>query len=149
MIGVPNEEFGEEVKAVVQPLNWSEAGPELEAELIEFCRSQLSAIKCPRSVDFDKELPRHPTGKLYKRLVRDRYWGRVTQKSSDSKTTEALARARGISLSSDGNLTRDMFGEEFVDFMREVSQAEDSDFEFRSDKHARLTGRHFGRPSGG
>ena len=49
----------------------------------------------------------------------------MTQKSSDSKTTEALARARGISLSSDGNLTRDMFGEEFVDFMREVSQAED------------------------
>ncbi|MEC7153922.1 MAG: acyl-CoA synthetase, partial [Pseudomonadota bacterium] len=80
VIGVPNEEFGEEVKAVVQPLNWSEAGPELEAELIEFCRSQLSTIKCPRSVDFDKELPRHPTGKLYKRLVRDRYWGK-----SDSK----------------------------------------------------------------
>ena len=80
VIGVPNEEFGEEVKAVVQPLNWSEAGQELEAELIEFCRSQLSAIKCPRSVDFDKELPRHPTGKLYKRLVRDRYWGK-----SDSK----------------------------------------------------------------
>ena len=58
----------------------------------------------------------------------------MTQKSSDSKTTEALARARGIALSSDGHLTRDMFGEEFVDFMREVSQAEDSDFEFRSDE---------------
>jgi long-chain acyl-CoA synthetase len=50
------------------------AGPELEAELIAFCRTQLSAIKCPRSVDFDAELPRHPTGKLYKRLLRDRYW---------------------------------------------------------------------------
>ncbi|MBO6541556.1 MAG: acyl-CoA synthetase [Alphaproteobacteria bacterium] len=75
VIGVPHEDLGEEVKAVVQPLNWNEAGPELEAELLEFCRSQLSKIKCPRSVDFDEELPRHPTGKLYKRLVRDRYWG--------------------------------------------------------------------------
>ena len=64
----------------------------------------------------------------------------MTQKSSDSKTTEALARARGISLSSDGNLTRDMFGEEFVDFMREVSQAEDSDFEFRSDEAREANG---------
>ena len=42
---------------------------------MEFCKNQLSAIKCPRSIDFDEELPRHPTGKLYKRLIRDRYWG--------------------------------------------------------------------------
>ena len=75
VIGVPNEDFGEEVKAVVQPVNWSDVGPEFEAELLEYCRSQLSAIKCPRSVDFEEELPRHPTGKLYKRLIRDRYWG--------------------------------------------------------------------------
>ena len=75
VIGVPNEEFGEEVKAVVQPMNWNEAGPALEAELLDFCRKNLSAIKCPRSVDFEEELPRHPTGKLYKRLIRDRYWG--------------------------------------------------------------------------
>ncbi len=75
VIGVPNEDFGEEVKAVVQPINYDEAGPELEAELITFCREHLSAIKCPRSVDFMEELPRHPTGKLYKRLIRDRYWG--------------------------------------------------------------------------
>ena len=74
VIGVPNEDFGEEVKAVVQPLDWSKAGPELEAELIEFCRSQISAFKCPRSIDFMQELPRHPTGKLYKRLIRDKYW---------------------------------------------------------------------------
>ncbi len=80
VIGVPNEEFGEEVKAVVQPANWQDAGPELEAELIEFCREHLSHIKCPRSVDFDEELPRHPTGKLYKRLVRDRYWGKTGSK---------------------------------------------------------------------
>lgn len=75
VIGVPNEDFGEEVKAVVQPMNWDEHGPELEAELIEFCLSHLAKIKCPRSIDFDQELPRHPTGKLYKRLIRDRYWG--------------------------------------------------------------------------
>ena len=74
VIGVPNEDFGEEVKAVVQPARWEEAGPALEAELIAFCRANLSTVKCPRSVDFDRELPRHPTGKLYKRLVRDRYW---------------------------------------------------------------------------
>jgi long-chain acyl-CoA synthetase len=80
VIGVPNEEFGEEVKAVVQPVNWSDTGPELEQELIAFCRKDLSAIKCPRSIDFDQELPRHPTGKLYKRLVRDRYWGKKDSK---------------------------------------------------------------------
>ncbi len=76
VIGVPNEEFGEEVKAVVQPADWSEAGPALAEELIAYCRERLSPIKCPRSVDFEPELPRHPTGKLYKRLIRDRYWGK-------------------------------------------------------------------------
>lgn len=75
VIGVPNDDFGEEVKAVVQPVDWADAGPELEAELLEFCTSKLSKIKCPRSIDFSEELPRHPTGKLYKRLIRDRYWG--------------------------------------------------------------------------
>ena len=75
VIGVPNEEFGEEVKAVVQPMDWNDAGHEFEADLLEFCRDQLAQIKCPRSVDFQEELPRHPTGKLYKRLIRDRYWG--------------------------------------------------------------------------
>lgn len=74
VIGVPNEEFGEEVKAIVQPMNIDDAGPELAQELIQFCRDNLAHIKCPKSVDFDPELPRHPTGKLYKRLLRDRYW---------------------------------------------------------------------------
>ncbi len=74
VFGVPNEEFGEEVKAVIQAVNPLEAGPDLEAELIAFCRSEISHVKCPKSVDFEKELPRHPTGKLYKRLLRDRYW---------------------------------------------------------------------------
>ena len=74
VFGVPNEEFGEEVKAVVQPKQWEDAGPDLEAELIDFCREHISHIKCPRSVDFEEELPRHPTGKLYKRLLKDKYW---------------------------------------------------------------------------
>jgi fatty-acyl-CoA synthase len=74
VIGVPNEDFGEEVKAVVQPVDPDEAGPELERELIAYCREHLADVKCPRSIDFEAELPRAPTGKLYKRLVRDRYW---------------------------------------------------------------------------
>jgi acyl-CoA synthetase (AMP-forming)/AMP-acid ligase II len=80
VFGVPNEDFGEEVKAVVQLLDPSGGGPDLERELIEFCQSQLAKIKCPRSVDFEAELPRHPTGKLYKRLLRDRYWGDRTSR---------------------------------------------------------------------
>jgi long-chain acyl-CoA synthetase len=75
VFGVPNEDFGEEVKAVVQPIDMADAGPELEEELIAFCQSRLSKIKCPRSVDFEAELPRRPTGKLIKRLLKDRYWG--------------------------------------------------------------------------
>jgi acyl-CoA synthetase (AMP-forming)/AMP-acid ligase II len=74
VFGVPNEEMGEEVKAVVQPHDMSRAGKALEAELISFCRKHLSPIKCPRSVDFEAELPRTPTGKLVKWHLRDRYW---------------------------------------------------------------------------
>jgi long-chain acyl-CoA synthetase len=74
VFGIPNDEFGEEVKAVVQPVDMAAAGPALAAELIEFCRANLSSIKCPRSIDFEAELPRHPTGKLFKRLLKDRYW---------------------------------------------------------------------------
>jgi long-chain acyl-CoA synthetase len=74
VFGVPNEEMGEEVKAVVQPHDMRRAGKALEAELIVFCRKHLSPIKCPRSIDFEAELPRTPTGKLVKRHLRDRYW---------------------------------------------------------------------------
>ena len=74
VFGVPNADFGEEVKAVVQAADGVETGPELERELIAFCREQLADVKCPRSVDFRDELPRHPTGKLYKRLLKDEYW---------------------------------------------------------------------------
>jgi fatty-acyl-CoA synthase/long-chain acyl-CoA synthetase len=74
VFGVPNEEMGEEVKAVVQPHDMTRAGKELEAELIVFCRKHLSPIKCPKSIDFEPELPRTPTGKLVKRHLRDKYW---------------------------------------------------------------------------
>ncbi|MFP6808325.1 MAG: acyl-CoA synthetase [Pseudomonadales bacterium] len=74
VFGVPNEEFGEEVKAVVQPADMNDVGPELEAELIAYVRGQISHMKCPKSIDFLEELPRHPTGKLYKRLLKDKYW---------------------------------------------------------------------------
>lgn len=75
VFGVPDPDLGEVVKAVVQPMPDVDAGPELEAELLEFCREHLARVKCPRSIDFEAELPRLPTGKLYKRVLRDRYWG--------------------------------------------------------------------------
>jgi acyl-CoA synthetase (AMP-forming)/AMP-acid ligase II len=77
VFGVPNDEFGEEVKAVVQPETMpasADAAASLASELMTFCRSQLADLKCPRSIDFREELPRHPTGKLYKRLLKDEYW---------------------------------------------------------------------------
>ncbi|GAT11844.1 acyl-CoA synthetase [Mycolicibacterium novocastrense] len=74
VFGVPNAEFGEEVKAVVQPAGGVAVGPALEQELIEYCRSRLAAYKCPRTIDFEPDLPRDPNGKLYKRRLRDRYW---------------------------------------------------------------------------
>ena len=69
--GVPT---GEEVKAVVQPREGAEPGPELEGELIAFAKQKVAGYKVPRSVDFVDELPRDPNGKLYKRKLRDPYW---------------------------------------------------------------------------
>jgi long-chain acyl-CoA synthetase len=74
VFGIPNEDFGEEVKAVVQLRNPADANDATAQELIEFCRQNLSNIKAPKTLDFMDELPRHPTGKLYKRLLRDPYW---------------------------------------------------------------------------
>jgi acyl-CoA synthetase (AMP-forming)/AMP-acid ligase II len=74
VFGVPNALFGEEVKAVVQPAHWAEAGPQLEAALIEWCRERLADVKCPRSVEFMAQLPRAETGKLYKKELRAKYW---------------------------------------------------------------------------
>lgn len=80
VIGVPHEEFGEEVKAVVQAAEGVVPDEALEQELMAYARERLAPYKCPRSIDFEDELPRLPTGKLYKRLLKDRYWGRGDSK---------------------------------------------------------------------
>jgi long-chain acyl-CoA synthetase len=82
-IGIPNPEWGEEVKAVVELQNGVEGTPALAEEMIQFCRDRLSHFKCPRSVDFIDELPRQDNGKIYKRLLRDRY--RVEESPEGSK----------------------------------------------------------------
>jgi len=80
VIGVPNEDMGEEVKAVVQLMPGFEEGPETVEELMAYARERVAHYKAPRSIDFEEQLPRLPTGKLYKRLLRDRYWtGRMSR----------------------------------------------------------------------
>ncbi len=74
VIGVPNDEWGEEVRAVVEPASGVTADEGLAQDLLAHCREHLASFKCPRAVDFRAELPRYPTGKLYKRLLRDEYW---------------------------------------------------------------------------
>jgi long-chain acyl-CoA synthetase len=74
VFGVPNEEFGEEVKAAVELAPGTEASAALADDIVAYCRERLAGYKAPRSIDFEASLPRHPTGKLYKRLLRDRYW---------------------------------------------------------------------------
>ena len=74
VIGAPDEDMGERVVAVIQPLDMNAAGDALREELTAFLRQHLSGVKVPRQIDFRAELPRHPTGKLYKRLLRDEYW---------------------------------------------------------------------------
>jgi long-chain acyl-CoA synthetase len=74
VFGVPEPEMGEEVKAVVQPAPGVVPGPELEAEIMAFCRDHLSHYKCPHSVDFTDALPRGENGKLYKKVLREAYW---------------------------------------------------------------------------
>jgi fatty-acyl-CoA synthase len=80
VIGVPDPDMGEEVKAVVQLVAGADGTAELADELIEYARERLTHYKCPRTVDFDPALPRLPTGKLYKRVLRDRYWGDRTDR---------------------------------------------------------------------
>jgi len=78
VFGIPNLDFGEEVKAVVQLVTDQNGNDSVAAELIAYCKEQLADFKCPRSIDFSVELPRHPTGKLYKKILRDRYWPTLT-----------------------------------------------------------------------
>ena len=74
VFGIPNEDWGEEVKAVVEPAEGYGASPELEAEILAFCADKLARFKTPKSIDFTDEMPRDPNGKLYKRKLRDPYW---------------------------------------------------------------------------
>ena len=74
VFGVPNVDLGEEVKGVVQLMPGIQPSAAVERELIDFCNEHLARQKCPRSIDFEAELPRLPTGKLYKKPLRDRYW---------------------------------------------------------------------------
>jgi long-chain acyl-CoA synthetase len=74
VIGVPNAEFGEEVKAIVQAAPGTPAGADLAELLMRVCRDKLAAYKVPRSIEFRETLPRTETGKLQKRLLRDAYW---------------------------------------------------------------------------
>ncbi len=74
VFGIPNDEFGEEVKAAVQLKAGVSPDANLEEDLIAHCKEHLASFKAPKSVDFEEALPRHPTGKLLKRLLRDKYW---------------------------------------------------------------------------
>jgi long-chain acyl-CoA synthetase len=74
VFGIPDDEWGEQVKAVVELADGVAPSPQLEAEIIDFCRQRLAGFKCPRTVDFIDTLPRDPNGKLYKRKLRDPYW---------------------------------------------------------------------------
>ena len=87
-IGVPDEEWGEAVKAVVQLAEGVTASPELAEELRQFCREHLAHFKCPRTVDFVAQLPREDTGKIYKRKLRDEY-------RAAANTNEERGRPRG------------------------------------------------------
>ena len=77
VIGAPCPDMGERVVAIVQPLDLADAGEALADELSGYLRKSLSGVKMPRQIDFRDELPRHPTGKLYKRLLRDEYWAKA------------------------------------------------------------------------
>jgi long-chain acyl-CoA synthetase len=74
VIGVPDDEWGEQVKAIVEPRAGVPASAETAAAIIERCRARIATFKCPRSVEFVDVLPRLPNGKVEKRRLRDAYW---------------------------------------------------------------------------
>ena len=94
---MPNEDWGEEVKAVVEPVEGAVPGPELAEDIIAFCSGKLAGFKTPKSVDFIVEMPRDPNGKLYKRKLRDPFWeGRAAgpvaaQRSGGGPSTPAIS----------------------------------------------------------
>ena len=74
VFGIPHDDWGEEVKAVIEPAEGVEADDALAAEILEFCAGRLAKFKTPKTIDFTTEMPRDPNGKLYKRKLRDPYW---------------------------------------------------------------------------
>ena len=78
VFGVPDDEWGENVQAVVEPVVGVDGSPALAEELRAYCRDRLAGFKVPKAIDFTEELPRHPTGKLFTRLLRDQYVARAT-----------------------------------------------------------------------
>jgi long-chain acyl-CoA synthetase len=74
VFGIPDPDLGEVVHVIVEPVDWADAGPELEQQLMELCAAQLSRIKCPKAIEFNPSLPRTPTGKMMKRLLKEPYW---------------------------------------------------------------------------
>jgi long-chain acyl-CoA synthetase len=74
VFGIPHDDWGEEVKAVVEPVEGVEGSPGLEAEILDWAKTRLARFKTPKSIDFTDEMPRDPNGKLYKRKLRDPYW---------------------------------------------------------------------------
>ena len=74
VFGIPDDDWGEQVKAVIEPMPGASAGEALAREILGFCEGRLAKYKCPRSIDFTDSMPRDPNGKLYKRKLRDPYW---------------------------------------------------------------------------
>ena len=74
VFGIPDDEWGEQIKAVVEPAPGAEPGPELAAEILASLEGRLSRMKWPKSIDFIAEMPREPNGKLLKRKLRAPYW---------------------------------------------------------------------------
>ena len=74
VFGIPHDDWGEEIKAVIEPAEGVEPSDELAAEILEYCSTRLAKFKTPKSIDFTDAMPRDPNGKLYKRKLRDPYW---------------------------------------------------------------------------
>ena len=89
MFGIPNEDWGEEVKAVVEPAEGVAPTPELAAEILAYCAERLAKFKTPKSIDFTDSMPRDPNGKLYKRKLRDPYWEARRARSEPGRLASA------------------------------------------------------------
>jgi long-chain acyl-CoA synthetase len=79
VFGIPHDDWGEEVKAVIEPAEGVAGDDALAEEILTFCAGKLAKFKTPKSIDFTSELPRDPNGKLYKRKLRDPYWAGRTR----------------------------------------------------------------------